>query len=83
MGKYYDDFEREDDYQRWLYYRESSYEKRELQHMQYSDKEKPAGPQDKLPASGIFRDHPDHQAMIAEAEQKYLEQKKKQLDSDG
>lgn len=31
MGKYYDDYEREADYQNWVYYRESSHEDRETQ----------------------------------------------------
>ncbi len=41
MGRYHDDdFEREDDYRSWLYYRESSHEERELQRKQARSNEK-------------------------------------------
>ncbi|MGE9641263.1 hypothetical protein ACQP3J_29955, partial [Escherichia coli] len=40
-GRYHDDdFEREDDYRSWLYYRESSHEERELQRKQARSNEK-------------------------------------------
>lgn len=78
MGKYNDDFEKEENYQHWLYYRESSHEERELLRKQSHLDEKPDSnnlqetqqPIER-PDVNVFRDYPEHQAMIAAAEKKY------------
>ncbi len=84
MGRYHDDdFEREDDYRSWLYYRESSHEERELQRKQARSNEKqtsnnpePVIPPVDWPVSDVFRDYPEHQARVAAAEKKYFESRK-------
>ena len=84
MGRYHDDdFEREDDYQSWLYYRESSHEERELRRKQARSNEKqtsnilePVIPPVDWPVADVFRDYPEHQARVAAAEKKYFESRK-------
>ncbi|KHT35069.1 MULTISPECIES: hypothetical protein [Pectobacterium] len=78
MGKYDDDFENEESYQRWLHYREYSHEARELQHKQSDSDKKPCNNSlsetqqlTEQPDGNVFRDYPEHQAMIAAAEKKY------------
>ena len=79
MGKYFDDYEREADYQNWLYYRESSHEERESQ-CQYvhSRKEqtesvpKPSVLQAEWPVVDVFSAYPEHKALVEAAEQKYF-----------
>ena len=80
MGKYYDDYEREADYQSWVYYRESSHEERESKkHYIRSDeaakpsKSNPVIQQIEFPKTDVFRDFPEHKARIVEAEQKYFD----------
>ncbi|HGV0187452.1 TPA: hypothetical protein ACNFQ0_000514 [Enterobacter kobei] len=80
MGKYYDDYEREADYQSWVYYRESSHEDRESRrtHVQPGEKLREnvpeAKPQQPQPVN-VFRDYPEHQAQIKAAEEKYFASK--------
>ncbi|MEQ5540520.1 hypothetical protein [Escherichia coli] len=80
MGKYYDDYEKEADYQSWVYYRESSHEDRQSlrDHIQSGEKRpenlSEAEPQQSH-AVNVFRDYPEHQALIAAAEKKYFESK--------
>lgn len=84
MGKYDDDFEKEENYQRWLHYRESSHEDRELQCKQPDLDEKPNSnslqeirqPTERHDVN-VFRDYPEHQEMIAAAEKKYRDKQEK------
>ncbi|HAW7858572.1 TPA: hypothetical protein JLM62_001417 [Escherichia coli] len=83
MGKYFDDYEREADYQNWLYYRESSHEERESKSQYARSHEepkenvaKPVAQQAEWTAVDVFRDYPEHQAKIAAAEKKYFESKR-------
>lgn len=89
MGKYYDDYEREADYQNWLYYRESSHEERESKNQyvrcQEGPKEnvtKPVAQQAEWAVVDVFRDYPEHKARIAAAEKKFFEDKLKSLSSE-
>ncbi|HHL4634060.1 hypothetical protein NGB59_17265 [Escherichia coli] len=80
MGKYYDDYEREADYQSWLYYRESSHEDRESQREHFHLGEKrteniPEAEPQQSQSVNVFRDYPDHQAQIKAAEEKYFASK--------
>lgn len=82
VGKYFDDYEREADYQNWLYYRESSHEERESKSHYISQDEAEVESRPKLvvtkiewPAVDVFRDFPEHQALITAAEKKYFESK--------
>ncbi|MGY0264588.1 hypothetical protein [Citrobacter freundii] len=90
MGKYYDDdYEREADYQNWLYYRESSHEERESKSpyvrahegMKESRSE-PVIQQVEWSVVDVFRDYPEHQALIAAAEKKYFESRKDVRDTE-
>jgi len=62
MGKYRsDDFEREEDYLRGLYYRKFSHEERESQRRAQGCSKATSEPQfNELPAGSIFRSYPDH-----------------------
>ncbi|HDG1685945.1 TPA: hypothetical protein PFE28_001879 [Kluyvera cryocrescens] len=84
MGKYFDDYEREADYQNWLYYRESSHEERESKsrHVRSDEakmesKPKLAIQQTEWPVVDVFHDYPEHKAQVAAAEKKYFEDKLK------
>ncbi|EAY5299864.1 hypothetical protein LJ128_003674 [Salmonella enterica] len=83
MGKYFDDYEREADYQNWLYYRESSHEEREYKSRYTRFHEEPKENVAKLvvqqaewTAVDVFRDYPEHKARIAAAEKKYYKSEK-------
>ncbi|EDV8624680.1 hypothetical protein BVE25_001212 [Salmonella enterica subsp. enterica] len=89
MGKYQDDDEREADYQRWLYYREFSHEEREQQRKQTpttkkqeSNSQVPVRQPAEWPVVDVFRDYPEHQRMIAEAERKFFESRQSNHVSD-
>ncbi|QLX27408.1 hypothetical protein HV271_22555 [Citrobacter freundii] len=88
MGKYFDDYEREADYQSWVYYRESSHEDRESlrDHIQLGEKRSEnvseAEPQQSHVVN-VFRDYPEHQALIIAAEKKYFESKRNVCDAEG
>lgn len=88
MGKYYDDYEREADYQSWVYYRESSHEDRESrrEHVQPVEKRTEKvleAEQQQSQSVNVFRDYPEHQTLIAAAEKKYFESKKGVYDEEG
>lgn len=79
MGKYFDDYEQEADYQNWLYYRESSHEERESQSQYLRSREEPKDsvPQKEVleaewPVVDVFSDYPEHKALVEAAEQKYF-----------
>ena len=83
MGKYFDDYEREADYQNWLYYREFSHEERESNSHYVRSHEgtkenvtKPVSQQAEWAVVDVFRDYPEHKARIAAAEKKYFESQK-------
>lgn len=89
MGKYFDDYEREADYQNWLYYRESSHEERESKN-QYvrsheepkEDVTEPVAKQAEWAVVDVFRDYPEHKARIAAAEKNFFEAKVKSRPSE-
>lgn len=79
VGKYFDDYEREADYQNWLYYRESSHEERESQSLYVRPREEPKESvpkaevvQAEWPVVDLFSNYPEHKALIEAAEQKYF-----------
>ncbi|WNN70086.1 hypothetical protein RIN60_13395 [Kluyvera cryocrescens] len=87
MGKYFDDYEREADYQNWLYYRESSHEDRESQSRSICTNEEPHEVKPGLviqpaewPITEVFRDYPEHKALVELAENKYIEDKLNRID---
>ncbi|EAY1188577.1 hypothetical protein DRW71_06115 [Salmonella enterica subsp. diarizonae] len=89
MGKYFDDYEREADYQNWLYYRESSHEERESKSQYVRSHEglkenvtKPVVQQTEWTVVDVFRDYPEHKARIAAAEKKFFEDKVKSRHSE-
>lgn len=89
VGKYFDDYEREADYQNWLYYRESSHEERESKSLhvrsdeaKMESKPKLAIQQTEWPVVDVFRDYPEHKARIAAAEKKYFESEMTRLSDD-
>ena len=80
MGKYYDDYEREADYQNWLFYRESSHEERAFpSESTHSNGELndnlPKVIADQVQSSlvDVFRDYPEHRELISTAEKIYFE----------
>lgn len=80
MGKYYDDYEQEADYQSWVYYRESSHEDRQslCDHIRPCEKRSENLSETEPQQShviNVFRDYPEHQALIVAAEKKYFESK--------
>lgn len=78
VGKYFDDYDREADYQNWLYYRESSHEERESQSQYERSREdqkksvsKTEVSQAEWPVVDVFSAYPEHKALVEAAEQEY------------
>lgn len=90
VGKYFDDYEREADYQNWLYYRESSYEERESksQYVCTHEQRKESSPKPELlqaewPVVDVFSNYPEHKALVEAAEQKYFNSRDNASEEDG
>lgn len=79
VGKYFDDYEPEVDYQKWLYYHESSHEELDSQNQYIRPCEEPKDSvpkteviQTEWPVVDEFSDFPENKALVEAANQKYF-----------